>query len=217
MTTPAPVKLVEHAFIPLADGTPLAARFWLPADAYEHPVPAILEYLPYRLSDGTASADHAQMTYFAEHGFAGVRVDIRGSGNSDGATMDEYAPQEQADALEVLRWLAAQPWCTGAIGMTGGSWGGFNGLQVAARHPPALRAVMTFYASDDRYADDVHYRGGCVLAMDMLQWATSMLAFNAKPPDPAVVGEAWHERWLERLEGTPPYIEAWLSHQRRDA
>jgi predicted acyl esterase len=157
------------------------------------------------------------MTYFAEHGFAGVRVDIRGSGNSDGASLDEYAPQEQADALEVLRWIAAQPWCDGAIGMTGGSWGGFNGLQVAAAAPPELKAVVSYFASDDRYADDVHYRGGCVLGMDMLHWSVSMLCFLAQPPLPWVVGDDWRERWLERLETLQPLGETWLAHQRRDA
>ena len=53
--------------------------------------------------------------------------------------------------------------------------------------------------------------------MDMVHWATCMLAFNAIPPDPAVVGDGWRKRWLARLDGTPPFIEAWLSHQRRDA
>jgi predicted acyl esterase len=211
------VELVEHHWIPLADGTRLAARIWLPADAYEHPVPAILEYLPYRLSDGTATSDHAQMTYFAERGYAGVRVDIRGSGNSDGTPMDEYVAQEQADALEVVRWLAAEPWCDGGVGMIGASWGGFNGLQVAAEAPPELKAVVTYFASDDRYADDVHYRGGCVLGMDMLHWSVSMLSFLAQPPLPWVVGDDWRERWLERLATLRPLGETWLAHQRRDA
>ena len=101
--------------------------------------------------------------------------------------------------------------------MTGGSWGGFNSLQLAARRPPALRAVMPYFFSDDRYADDVHYRGGCVLAMDMLHWANCMLSFNAMPPDPRFVGEGWRDAWIDRLERTPPFIEEWLSHQRRDA
>lgn len=216
MAAPA-VEVLEHVWIPLADATRLAARVWLPAGAREQPVPAVLEYLPYRLSDGTAGWDHGQMTYFAQHGYAGVRVDIRGSGNSDGDTMDEYVAQEQADALEVLRWIAAQEWCDGAIGMTGGSWGGFNGLQVAAEAPPELKAVVTYFASDDRYADDVHYRGGCVLGMDMLHWSVSMLSFLAQPPLPWVVGDGWRDQWLARLETIRPLGETWLAHQRRDA
>jgi putative CocE/NonD family hydrolase len=213
---PRPVREIEHTWIELADGTRLSARIWLPEDAERDPVPAVLEYLPYRKRDGTATRDAVRQPYLAGHGYAAVRVDIRGSGESDGILEDEYARQEQDDALEVIAWLAAQPWCTGEVGMTGISWGGFNALQIAALRPPALRAIMTLCSTDDRYADDVHYRGGCVLASDMLHWAASMLCWNARPPDPALLPDTWREVWLDRMERTPPYIEHWLSHQRRD-
>ena len=203
-------------FITLKDGTRLAARVWLPDDAEANPVPAVLEYLPYRLNDGTAAGDHQQMTWFAGHGYAGIRVDIRGTGESEGICPDEYTPQEQADCLEVIEWIASQPWCTGAVGMMGYSWSGFNCLQVAALQPPALKAIASCYASDDRYADDVHYRGGLVIPMDMVHWSTCMLGWQARPPDPEVVGERWREMWLERLD-QPPWIEHWLAHQQRDA
>ena len=155
--------------------------------------------------------------WFAGNGYAAVRVDQRGSGDSDGVLLDEYLPQEQDDALEVLAWLAAQPWCTGRVGIIGKSWGGFNGLQIAARRPPELGGVISVCSTDDRYATDVHYMGGCLLGADMLPWASTMLAFNARPPDPAAVGERWRELWLERLEQTPPFAQAWIAHQRRDA
>jgi uncharacterized protein len=213
---PRAPEVRAQLFVPLGDGTRLAARVWLPEDADSDPVPAVLEYLPYRLNDGTAASDHQQMTYFAGHGYAGVRVDIRGSGESEGICTDEYTPQEQLDCLEVIEWIARQPWCTGAVGMMGYSWSGFNSLQVAARRPPALRAIASCLASDDRYADDVHYRGGLVLPMDMAHWSTCMLGWQARPPDPEVVGERWREMWLERLE-QPPWIAHWMAHQRRDA
>ena len=116
----------------------------------------------------------------------------------------------------MIAWIAAQPWCTGAVGMMGYSWSGFNCLQVAALRPPALKAIASCFASDDRFADDVHYRGGLVIPMDMVHWSTCMLGWQARPPDPEVVGERWREMWLERLE-QPPWIEHWLAHQRRDA
>jgi predicted acyl esterase len=213
---PRAVRRIDHTWIPLADGTRLAARIWLPEDAEQDPVPAILEYLPYRKGDAFARRDSRHHPYFAGHGYAGVRVDLRGTGDSDGIIEDEYLPQEQEDAIDVIAWLAAQPWCTGAVGMLGISWGGFNGLQVAARRPPGLKAVISMCASDDRYADDVHYVGGCVLAVDMLPWAATMLTGNALPPDQAVVGDSWRATWLQRIERTPPFIEAWLAHQRRD-
>ncbi len=215
-TFPHVVKEIENCWIPMSDGTRLAARIWLPEDADQKPVPAILEYLPYRKNDFTARRDSIRHPYFAGHGYADVRVDMRGSGDSDGILYDEYLPQEQDDALEVLAWLTGQPWCTGDVGMIGISWGGFNSLQVAARRPVQLKAVISLCSTDDRYADDVHYMGGCI-DYDMLPWASIMLAYNALPPDPRFVGTRWRETWQERLEKTPPYIEAWLSHQWRDA
>ena len=214
---PYAVREIENTWIPLTDGTRLAARIWLPLEADTRPCPALLEYIPYRKNDGTAVRDAIRHPYLAGHGYACVRVDIRGSGESDGILYDEYLKQEQDDCLEVMAWIAAQPWCDGSLGMFGKSWGGFNSLQVASRRPPELKALITIGFTDDRYHDDVHYMGGCVLASQMLSWATVMLGCNAQPPDPRWVGERWREMWLERLEKTPPYIEAWLQHQRRDA
>jgi predicted acyl esterase len=210
------VREIEHTWIPLSDGCRLAARIWLPDDAEDDPVPAVLEYLPYRKNDGTVARDAKRQPYLAGFGYAAVRVDMRGTGESDGILEDEYTEQEQDDALELIAWLAEQPWCTGGVGMWGISWGGFNALQVAAHRPPALKAIMTLCSTDDRYADDVHYRGGCVLALDMLHWASSMMTWNARPPDPRLAGEGWRETWLERLEAANAWIEPWLAHQRRD-
>jgi putative CocE/NonD family hydrolase len=100
--------------------------------------------------------------------------------------------------------------------MMGNSWGGFNALQVAARRPPALRAIITSCSTDDRYADDVHYMGGALL-LDNLRWGSAMFSHNARPPDPAVVGERWRALWMERLEGSGLWLDTWLRHQRRDA
>ncbi|PMR67382.1 CocE/NonD family hydrolase [Halomonas heilongjiangensis] len=205
----------EETWIPLADGTRLAARIWRPVDAERHPVPAILEYLPYRKRDLTAERDVQSHPYWAGHGYAGVRVDIRGTGESDGVLTDEYLPQELDDGLEILAWLEAQPWCTGEVGMIGISWGGFNGLQIAALQPPQLKAVITLCFTDDRYADDIHHMGGCLLA-DNLSWASTMFDGNACPPDPELVGERWREMWLERLDGSGLWLAKWLEHQRRD-
>jgi putative CocE/NonD family hydrolase len=210
------VRTMEHAWIPMPDGTRLAARIWLPDGAETAPVPAILDFLPYRQGDLMATRDAAIYPYLAARGYACARVDLRGTGNSDGIITDEYTDQELQDGCDVIAWLAGQAWCDGNVGMTGISWGGFNSLQVAARRPQALRAIITLCASDDRYADDVHYRGGCVLGVDMLQWAVSMLTWNALPPDPAVAGPNWREQWAERLELTPAFIEPWMSHQLRD-
>jgi putative CocE/NonD family hydrolase len=213
---PRAVHEIEHTMIPLRDGTRLAARIWLPEDAEHDPVPAILEYLPYRKRDGTYDRDALTHPYLAGHGYAGVRVDIRGTGESDGLLSDEYSQQEQDDALEVIEWLAAQSWCDGAVGMMGISWGGFNALQVAARRPRALKAVITLCSTDDRFRDDVHYMGGTKLTSGFA-WAAFLFGSVCRPPDPVLAGERWRDMWLRRLENVPLFLERWLSHQRRDA
>lgn len=211
-----PIEVIRHAWIPLADGTRLAARIWLPENAESEPVPAVLEYIPYRKNDMTAARDETIHPQFARARYASVRVDLRGSGDSDGIMTDEYSPTELDDGLQVIAWLAKQPWCDGKVGIIGKSWGGFNGLQLAALRPPALAAVITVCSTDDRYADDVHYNGGVVLGSEMLPWAATMLAYNSRPPDPSVVGDAWRDQWLARMAESPRYIETWLAHQRRD-
>lgn len=213
---PHKIREIENIFIPLSNGIRLTARIWLPEDAEQNPVPTVLEYLPYRKNDDMAVRDSLNHRYIAGHGYAAVRVDMRGSGDSDGILLDEYLEQEISDGLEVLEWLGQQSWCRGKVGMFGISWGGFNSLQIAARRPKQLKAIMPIGFADDRYANDVHYQGGSVLACDMLPWASIMFAFQALPPDPTNRDD-WREEWLKRLEQTPPYVEAWLSHQRRDA
>ncbi|MBY6163246.1 CocE/NonD family hydrolase [Mameliella alba] len=212
---PRKVREIENTWIPMPDGTRLAARIWLPEDAEDNPVPAILEYLPYRKRDGTVERDHLTHPYFAGHGYAGVRVDMRGSGDSEGVCLGEYLLQEQDDALAVIDWLAAQPWCSGKVGMIGISWGGFNGLQVAARQPKALGAVISLCSTDDRYADDIHFMGGAMLT-DKLAWGATAFAIANTPPDPEIVGDRWRDMWVERLENNGLWFLDWVRHQRRD-
>lgn len=212
---PLPIEVHEHEQIVLSDGTILSALVWLPQNAGIKPVPAILEYLPYRKRDGTAFRDALNHPYVAAHGYACVRVDMRGSGDSEGVLLGEYLQQEQDDALEILKWIANREWCTGSIGMIGISWGGFNGLQVAARRPPELKAVISICSTDDRYDNDIHYMGGCQL-VDNFLWAATMFSVAPAPPDPALVGDKWRKLWMERLETGVPYMEEWHRRQRRD-
>ena len=208
-------RVEETVWIPLSDGCRLAARIWSPEDA-SLPAPAVLELLPYRRRDRHRGDDAILHPALADRGLVAVRVDLRGSGDSDGVLLDEYTAQEGADALEVIAWLAAQPWCDGAVGMIGLSWSGFNALRVAALRPPALKAIVTACASDDRYADDMHYRGGCLLG-DNLQYGATLLTWMATPPDPAIVGDRWRALWLERLAAVEPPAARWLAHPTRDA
>ncbi|RLV56291.1 CocE/NonD family hydrolase [Aeromicrobium phragmitis] len=213
---PADAVEVRDLWIRMPDGVRLHARVWLPRDAEQQPVPALLEYLPYRLDDWTSVRDSERHPYYAAHGYASVRVDVRGSGSSEGLFEDEYSPAELDDGVAVVEWLAAQPWCSGEVGMFGISWGGFNALQIAERAPEPLKAIVTVCSTDDRYDNDVHYIGGAVLGVDMAAWAGTMLAFASRPPRPEVVGDRWVEQWRDRLEQQQPLAPVWLGHQERD-
>tara|TARA_R110000751_G_scaffold62237_3_gene128545 strand:- start:1422 stop:3437 length:2016 start_codon:yes stop_codon:yes gene_type:complete len=203
----------DYAIV-MSDGTRLSARLWRPEDDSEQ-VPAILEFLPYRKRDGTCARDALTHPYFARHGYACARVDMRGNGDSEGIMEDEYSQQELDDAVEVIRHLAAQPWCNGNVGMMGISWGGFNSLQVAAMTPPELKAIITLCSTVDRFADDIHYKGGNLLN-ENLGWGATMWSYSSRAPDPAL-RENWREMWLERLEAEPFLPSLWLRHQRRDS
>ena len=200
--------------ITLSDSTRLSTRLWKPTDALGKPVPVILEFLPYRKRDGTTARDVLTHPYFAQRGYACARVDMRGNGDSHGLMEDEYTQQELDDAVEVIRHLAKQDWCNGSVGMMGISWGGFNSLQVAAMTPPELKAIITLCSTVDRFADDIHYKGGCLLN-ENLGWGATMWSYSSRAPDPTLRSD-WRELWVERLENEPFLPAKWLRHQTRD-
>jgi uncharacterized protein len=200
------------AWIPLSDGVRLAATLFLP-DWVKGPWPVILEALPYRKDDQTQSYWAEYRRLRDEGGYAVARVDLRGTGSSDGLAVDEYPEQEQRDLAEVVAWLAGQDWCTGSVGMYGASYSGFNSLQVAMERPPALKAIIAVYATDDRYHDDVHYWGGARRALDFVDYPSYMVAMNALPPVPSIAGEGWRETWRERVERLEPWLARWVEEQ----
>ncbi|MGW2606848.1 CocE/NonD family hydrolase [Streptomyces mirabilis] len=206
----------EDLWIPLPDGTRLHARVWRPLT--DAPVPVLLEYLPDRLTDRTAPRDWQRHPWYAGHGYASVRVDARGHGNSEGVPADPYGESERADGVEVIHWLADRPWCSGAVGMFGISRGGFTSLRIAALAPEPLKAIVTVCATDDPYDNDGHRLGGAVLAVETHARAATALADVARPPDPVHVGQVmWRDMWVKRLEKVEPFIHTWLSHPTRDA
>jgi hypothetical protein len=196
--------------IPTRDGTELSANIWRPTAT---DVPAIVELIPYGKDNWRRNADVGRGEWFAARGFAFVRVDVRGTGSSAGVAMDEYTEAETRDGYDAVEWLAAQPWCTGAVGMWGISYGAFTAIQVAKLRPPHLLAIAPFQGTDDRYMTDVHYIGGCVTASELSQYAVSQVAMNAMPPDVGLRGVGWLDEWRTRLAQTPPWLIAWLRHQ----
>lgn len=213
--SPGGVSVHENIWIPLRDGRRLAARLWLPNAVARHPLPAIIEYVPYRKRDQLRTRDEPIHVWLARNGYACLRVDMHGSGDSDGLLKQEFQAREREDALEMIAWAAAQSWCDGGVAMLGKSWGGYAALHAAMCRPPALRAIIPVCAGEDRYDQSLHFTGGAMLNQQVW-WADQMLLFNMRPPDPAIVGPEWERMWRARVEDAEPWIEEWLKHQRRD-
>ncbi len=207
------VILRRDVGITTTDGIRLSCDVYLPTDVERSP--AILEHIPYRKDDLRAAEDRAFGARLASEGFAYVRLDVRGTGNSEGIALDEYTEQEQRDGVDAVEWIARQPWSSGAVGAWGKSYGGFSALQLATHRPPALKAAAAVYATDDRYTDDMHFSGGAACALELAHYPMRILAMNALPPlrreDESE--ERFRARWLERIEATPAWIERWMAEQ----
>lgn len=199
----------------MPDGVRLAAKLWLPDIAERKPVPTIIEVIPYRKRDIYAPRDAMHHRYFAGHGYAAMRVDIRGSGDSDGIQGVFATNDEADDTVHVLKWIAEQPWSDGQVGMFGISWGGFQGIQTAHRAPPELKAVIAQSYAPDRYRYSQVYRGGCVL-LRSIRWSSQVFGYKSRPPDPEIVGNRWRGMWMQRLDHDTPQIVAALKHQTFD-
>jgi putative CocE/NonD family hydrolase len=204
---------IMRASIPMPDGVLLAATLYMPGDLRPHErVPALLEYLPYRKDDDTASGDYGKHAYFARHGYVGVRVDIRGFGASGGTPpAREYSAQEQEDGEHVIAWLARQPWSNGNVGMFGISWGGFNSIQMAMRRPPALKAILAIAATEALFKEDVHYMDG-VMHADEFEVSMDLDQGRSGAPDFPL-----DEDTLARRMDSTPWSLDYFRHQRDGA
>ncbi len=205
--------VIENVWIPMSDGCRCSARVWRPKT--DEKLPTIFETQPYRKRDGMRGRDEPMYGYFAGNGYNVVRVDMRGAGESDDCFYDEYLKQEQDDAIDAINWIAAQEWSDGTVGMMGKSWSGFNSLQVAARRPEPLKAIICVGFVDDRYTQDIHYKGGCLLN-DNFWWGNIMLAYMCRAIDKEIKPDTWFEESVRRLEEMPLWMANWLEHQTRD-
>ena len=174
----------------------------------------LLEYIPYRKRDLVRARDARNHPVFAANGYVCLRVDMRGSGDSEGAMPDMYAEAELSDARHVIDWIAAQAWSNGRVGMFGTSWGGTASLQAAVDAPGPLKAVLANCATIDRFEDDIHWMGGAVLT-DTVEWGAALPAILACPPDSATVGDGWRGMWEARLAGLAFPLENWIAHGTR--
>jgi uncharacterized protein len=215
LPTYATMKKVQTT-IPMKDGVRLAVNLYMPEGALPgiasgEKFPVILEYLPYRKDDWSLARDWSLHSYFVRRAYVSARVDIRGTGASEGNPPDrEYSDQEQQDGLEVIDWLAKQPWSSGNVGMMGISWGGFNAIQMARLHPPALKAIIAVCATEELFHDDIHYIDGLMHA-DEYEMAMDLELGLTRAPDFPI-----GEKFLAERFDTPPWFLLYL-HQQRDS
>jgi len=199
----------HEAWIPMPDGVRLAADLWVPegSDA-DVKYPVLLEYLPYRKNESRSPRNYPLFSYFVEHGYVVARVDIRGTGNSEGKLIEyEYTDREQEDGEGVIDWLARQSFSNGNVGMFGISWGGFNSIHMAMRNPPALKAIIAIDATDDLYEDDVHYMDG-IAHVDAYEAGQDLTNIVPAAPD-YVLDDAYYENRFD----TKPWMLIYKSQQ----
>ena len=202
----------------MPDGIRLAARIWWPPEASSEanvnagPFPAILEIIPYRKRDMVRARDERNHPFFATHGYVCLRVDMRGSGDSEGHMPDMYSDDELADTRHVINWIAAQSWSNGRVGMFGTSWGGTASLQAAVDAPAPLKAVIANCATANRFEDDIHWMGGNLLT-DSFEWGATLPAILAAPPDAATIGGQWRDLWQARLDKLSFPLDNWIRHR----
>lgn len=208
-------------FVEVSPGVLLCANIYRPANSESHPVPVVLAYTPYRqpsVSNGEElrHPDRQSLTRqippLVRHGYATVTFDVRGTGNSSGHSTMIYSEEEQADGYAMIEWASSQPWCTGAVGMWGISFGGSVGLQQLGRRPPALKAVIVRSGTDDNYLEWTN-PGGTPRPYQHTVFSSIMASANFSPPDPDVVGDRWSDVWQERVRHSRPWSLSFVENR----
>lgn len=193
----------------MRDGVRLAVTYYRPtARKTGETFPVIMEMVPYRKDDFFALGDYEYGAYFAKRGYVVARVDVRGTGGSEGGVpVSEYSQAEIADAEELIAQLSQKSWSNGKVGMYGISWSGFNGLMTAHRKPPALKAIIAAHASTDLFYNDVHYIDG---ALHIDSYAHQIDTDNSMPQSPDYrIDETYFKDRFDR----EPWLFTWLRQQ----
>ncbi len=211
------VKCFHDIRIPMSDGVTLSAAGWLPGG--DGKFPCIIDMIPYRWRDQISKRDKAMFEPLAARGFACLRLDVRGAGESGGILDDEYTERQIQDTLDAIDWVIKQPWSNGNTGVMGNSWGGFSALGALKKGHPALKAGIVSCASDDSHTDDAHFESGVVLSENFV-WGIHFTTLAALPADPdlsAARGEDWMGAWKKRLEAVKPFPSHWIKQRDKKA
>jgi hypothetical protein len=206
---PAYNVTIERDWLTMPDGVRLSVTYFMPiGNETGERFPVLLEMLPYRKDDMFYLRDYPIGMYFAEHGIVVARVDVRGTGSSEGTVpVSEYSEPELSDGVEIIGQLAMKPWSNGNVGMYGISWSGFNSLMIAARKPPALKAIIAVHSSQDLYYNDCHYIDG-VFHMDPYEVQIDTDNGAPQSTDYLITPQYLEERFYRE-----PWIFAWKRQQ----
>src|SRR5262249_21753204 len=141
--------------IPMRDGVRLAADVFRPAAPGRFP--ALVAISPYtRQLQRTTIVDGQNESgitaFWVPRGYVHVIVDVRGTNESEG-DWDHMGPVERDDLVDVIEWVADQPWCDGKVGMSGESYFAWSQLMAASARPPHLAAIFPQCAAVDLYRE----------------------------------------------------------------
>lgn len=167
---PEPMPTADvSVHLPMRDGIRLETRVWLPLSAREGTrAPAILLRTPYK--ESVMGFKRLGVLRYVEAGYAVVIQLLRGIGGSEGR-FSFSAPHERDDGYDTVEWIAAQPWCSGAVGMDGSSYVAITQLMAATAQPPHLRCIAPAVPSVD-YFREIPYGGGAFGRQHTLNWVS---------------------------------------------
>ncbi len=201
---------VQEDWLTMKDGIRLSVTYYIPKPINPNEkFPVVLEYLPYRKDDLIYARDYPVIAYFARRGYVVAKVDIRGTGASNGKwPWREYSEEELNDGVEIIDQLSRKPFSNGNVGMWGLSWGGFNSIQIAMRQPPALKTIIAAHATDDLYHDDIHYIDGIFHGEEYMVYMENDV-YLPQPPDYKV-----DEEYFENRFNSTPWHFTYFKQQR---
>lgn len=200
---------LETGLLRMKDGVQLSVTYYRPtAKTPDETFPVLMEMVPYRKDDFFALGDYEYGAYFARRGYVVARVDVRGTGGSEGPVpVSEYSEAEISDAVQLIDQFSKMPWSNGKVGMYGISWSAFNALMTAHRKPPALKGIIAAHGSSDLYYNDVHYIDG---ALHIDTYAHQIDTDNAMPQSPDYrIDDTYFKNRFDR----EPWLFTWMREQ----
>lgn len=180
-------RLVLERNVPIAmrDGTRLAADIYRPRREGRHPVLLLFSAYPKKLDHLPSNPafrfrETSDFAWWVDQGYALVRIDARGTGESTEGEWDFLGPVEQQDLYDSIEWSGAQAWSNGRVGMLGQSYYAMVQWLAAVEQPPSLKCIAPYDGLVDLYRDFA-WHGGIYSQEFVTQWAARQVHLNHLP------------------------------------